>query len=355
MKFKTCPFCKFRVPEKSKVCPVCNHKYSKFEYFRMNYVKYVFFLIILLYIVYSIFKVVMINKQIKNFIDEEPSDIQQIESLEKQYDSLNKIQKYFVDTSGMEDAKDNFENHLEKQYVTEKLITVYFEKGSKEGIYTGEIADEQPVGYGTFVYRNEEGIQCVYEGEFAENTFNGNGTLTKETGEVYSGVYMNGMLNGQGQYFNENGELIYEGMFVNDYLTGDGTMYTPNGFKMYSGEFVKGIPEENNYKYECINVSAEQLYNDMATYTQKNISITGVVTNISMINDNTIIQYVISPQNGNGNDVCVRYIGNNININLGNTVTMYGYCSDPEDYYIESGELRNGIILQAFHAEVISS
>ncbi len=354
MKFKICPFCKFYVPARSKSCPVCNHVYTKFEYFRMNYIKYIFLVIILLYILYNVAEIIMINAQIRNYLEEGYNDIQEIEKLEKKYDDLNRLQKYFVHGSEIDYIKENINDYSQAEYINGEEITLYFESGSQKGIYTGSSLDNQPVGYGTFVFVNEEGYECVYEGEFSDNAFNGNGTLTKGNGEVYSGTFVNGKLNGEGQYFNENGELIYEGTFVNDYLTGFGTMYTPNGFIMYRGDFMRGIPSENNYREECTDVSAAQLYNDTASYVGTNISLTGVITDVSVLDDATV-QYVLSPQNSVGNDdICVKYMGNIIDINIGDVVTMYGYCSDPEDFYTEAGEQKNGIVLMAFYTKFIT-
>ncbi|MDY3927750.1 MAG: hypothetical protein SOZ34_00065 [Clostridia bacterium] len=348
MKLKTCPYCKLRVPAHSKVCPVCGHTYTKFEYFRMNFLKYVITAVILSFILYNAIVIIHINKQIRNYIKENNYDSERVEKLETKYDNLTPLQKRFVHSSEIDYLKEHIDGDLKTKFLQNQTLTVYLESGSKEGIYSGEVFDNQPEGKGTFAYVDDDGIECVYEGEFTNNSFNGEGTLTKGNGEVYSGNFVSGKMNGKGQYFNENGELIYEGTFVNNVLSGKGTMYSPDGFKIYSGEFSKGIPSENLYISECTEASPIQLYNDTSSYVRTNVSLSGIVTDIS-VTDSGIVQYVLTSINGSSNNVCIQYYGRSKNIYIGNTITVYGYCNDAGEYYMESGARKNGIIITAFY------
>ena len=65
------------------------------------------------------------------------------------------------------------------------------------------------------------------------------------------------------------------------------------------------------------------------------------------------MQYVLSSQNG-GDDICIKYEGSSMDITVGQTISFYGYCINPQDYYTQSGEQKNGIVIRAFHAKFVS-
>lgn len=90
----------------------------------------------------------------------------------------------------------------------------------------------------------------IYEGEFRNDKFNGNGILiTKEF--RYEGGFLNGKKNGKGkiEYIAE-GQVYekYEGNFINDYKDGYGIEILENG-TCYKGNFSKGKKEGQGRMY----------------------------------------------------------------------------------------------------------
>lgn len=57
--------------------------------------------------------------------------------------------------------------------------------------------------------------EYVYEGRFANNTFNGRGVLRSASG-TYFGDFVNGHQEGSGEMYSPDGTLIYRGNWVND-------------------------------------------------------------------------------------------------------------------------------------------
>ena len=57
----------------------------------------------------------------------------------------------------------------------------------------------------------------IYEGEFKDGKFNGNGTYKYKNGNIYEGEFKNVYFYGKGIYKYNNGN-IYEGEFKNDNL-----------------------------------------------------------------------------------------------------------------------------------------
>jgi len=83
-------------------------------------------------------------------------------------------------------------------------------------------------GYGKLYYPSGK---LAYEGEWKENTFNGNGKVFNETPSQFSGPY---------DYRNfdllEDDWERFEGTFVEDYKEGKGVLYLVNG-ERYIGSF----------------------------------------------------------------------------------------------------------------------
>jgi len=82
----------------------------------------------------------------------------------------------------------------------------------------------------------------MYEGDFINDKFEGNGKLIKENGEYYIGQFKNHLRNGKGIVFYKNGNIMYEGSFVDDKKEGNGK------FIFKTGEYYIG-----NWKHDIIN------------------------------------------------------------------------------------------------------
>ena len=66
---------------------------------------------------------------------------------------------------------------------------------------------------------------------------------------MYSGTLEDGLLQGQGREYDEDGLLIYEGNFVDGVRSGDGSCYE-GGVLVYEGEFANGLYEGMGSLYE---------------------------------------------------------------------------------------------------------
>ena len=56
----------------------------------------------------------------------------------------------------------------------------------------------------------------IYEGEFVNNQYEGEGKYYYENGDIYIGNFKNGHFHGQGMIIRKDGSVRYEGEFVND-------------------------------------------------------------------------------------------------------------------------------------------
>lgn len=120
--------------------------------------------------------------------------------------------------------------------VSEQTITVNMDYDSGEGIYTGEVKDGIPNGYGRFeMVSSDSGSSWNYEGQWENGIISGEGVMT--TGSfVFSGTFQSGLLNGYCELFG-NGILLYKGMCLNSMLNGQGTLYTESGTLIFEGMF----------------------------------------------------------------------------------------------------------------------
>ena len=81
---------------------------------------------------------------------------------------------------------------------------------------------------------------------------NGRGILYYKNGNIkYEGDFVNGNYEGNGKYYNENGEY-YIGQFKNSIRQGKGVIYTKDGNVKYDGEFINNIPKEKIGKEKIV-------------------------------------------------------------------------------------------------------
>jgi hypothetical protein len=97
--------------------------------------------------------------------------------------------------------------------------------GSGYMIYEGEFANGTIEGKGSLYINGNK----RYEGDWRNNRFEGYGKLLTEWGEVhYEGEFKNGKRNGAGKSFVDN-KLVHDGQFENDEFIGFGKVYDTNG------------------------------------------------------------------------------------------------------------------------------
>lgn len=102
-------------------------------------------------------------------------------------------------------------------------------------IYNGEFdQNHKCTGYASYIWFGGD----RYTGEFLNGQYNGEGEYQFADGRHYSGSWVNGQKNGYGVFSFANGD-IYEGEFMNDVCHGDGKYTFPNG-DIYTGNFANG-------------------------------------------------------------------------------------------------------------------
>lgn len=124
-------------------------------------------------------------------------------------------------------------------------------------IYTGELRDDLPNGFGSITYPNGNRYQgdfldgkrhgkgmlttpdgSTFEGEWSENELNGQGTANSANGTKYTGQFKGSIPNGLGTITYGNGDK-YVGMFSNFKPNGEGTYYVADGC-VYTGQMKDG-------------------------------------------------------------------------------------------------------------------
>jgi len=88
--------------------------------------------------------------------------------------------------------------------------------------YTGEVKDGKPNGMGVAKYKSGNVVR--YVGSFVNGMFNGKGTMFFDNGAFLTGEWKNGKLNGKGANLTESGSL-YVGNFANGLKNGKGILF----------------------------------------------------------------------------------------------------------------------------------
>ncbi len=89
-----------------------------------------------------------------------------------------------------------------------------------------------------------DGGALVYDGTLVRGKMNGQGTLTFENGDQYTGDFNNGAFNGKGTFQSKAG-WKYEGDFVNGQAEGQGKLTTEQEV-VYEGTFKQGVFQQNS-------------------------------------------------------------------------------------------------------------
>ena len=116
---------------------------------------------------------------------------------------------------------------------------LFFENGN---FYEGEFINGKSHGKGIIKNKNNE---TVYEGEFKYGNFE-NGTLYFTNGK-YIGQFIDNKRS-KGKLYKDN-KLIYDGEFKNDKYEGNGTLYIDNDY-IYVGEFKNNKMEGTGIIYD---------------------------------------------------------------------------------------------------------
>lgn len=347
MRLVKCPVCKNPIPKGMKQCSLCGSTFNAFQYFKMNHLGKVIILILIAYFTYTFTVVIKQNDEIKKHLEKTPQNISVIEKLEKNYKKLNPLQKKLVRKSDIDLIKKRYMAEYNREIVENKVMTLYFENGSKEGIYQGQVLDGKPNGIGKFEYYDENMRAYSYEGEFDKGTINGKGVLVLEGGEIREGTFRNGVLMGKAYVYMQKDPsvekvLVFEGEYVNDVRHGYGILYNEYGNPIYKGEFHNNLPNQRSYVDDCIPVNYDALYENIDEYWSRNIMITGIISHINISNDLNVT-YVVTPRNNYGHYIFINNVGEYKEFTIGNEVTLYGICTGITQLTDSNGNVLQGI------------
>ena len=274
-----------------------------------------------------------------------------MENIKKEYQSLNFIQRYFVRESEIELVQSSVIDTDKMEFVEQYTCNIIFAEGSKWGSYTGELYENQPDGNGLFTYYLDDGSSCTYDGEFKNGRMEGFGMMTFEDGTKYVGQFASGILDGYASIYNPDGYMIKKGNFVSGKLNGIATIYDNYGQEIYEGRFISDVPTEGEYISSCIDATFAEIENDTERYVNKNVKIKGVVTEIAIQEDMTVL-YVMNIAGNSHKNICIEYIGNHgMNIRQGDSLTFYGYCAGYRQFVSSSGANHGGMIIKTYYAK----
>ena len=89
----------------------------------------------------------------------------------------------------------------------------------RSGYYIGQIKNYFPNGNG-IVYDKNGNI--IYEGDFVEGNYEGDGKLIYENESYYIGQFKKKLPNGKGKQYDKSGNIKYEGDYVDGKREGNG-------------------------------------------------------------------------------------------------------------------------------------
>lgn len=125
-------------------------------------------------------------------------------------------------------------------------VVVYADEKKTQPLYAGRLEDGVLQGEGTLY--DEQGL-VSYEGAFTDGVPWGSGTSYTDGVMTYRGEFADGVPNGVGTAY-EDGVKCYSGDFVNGVYDGEGTAYYPDGSPMYQGGFSQGLYEGTGTEYD---------------------------------------------------------------------------------------------------------
>lgn len=124
-------------------------------------------------------------------------------------------------------------------------VIVYADEQKTIPLYEGKLVEGLLQGKGTEY--DEQGRLC-YEGSFVDGMRDGKGTAYEQGVMVYEGDFSAGVYEGVGRRYID-GILEYEGAFAAGLPNGEGVAYYPDRTIQYKGSFVKGLYEGTGTAY----------------------------------------------------------------------------------------------------------
>ena len=112
-------------------------------------------------------------------------------------------------------------------------------------LYAGRL--EEGVLQGRGEDYDENGL-LAYEGQFLDGVRSGEGTAYEDGVLCYEGQFAGGLYEGRGRRY-QDGALAYEGSFAAGVASGEGVAYYPNGQEAYRGQFANDLYEGQGAAY----------------------------------------------------------------------------------------------------------
>lgn len=116
-------------------------------------------------------------------------------------------------------------------------VILYYEKKKKTVMFEGRL--EEGVIQGTGRSFDENGL-LLYSGDYVDGVYSGKGSLYDAGALIYEGKFEDGVFCGTGSLYQDD-VLIYRGEFSNGVYDGTGTLYEEDGRLLYAGEFSAGL------------------------------------------------------------------------------------------------------------------
>lgn len=124
-------------------------------------------------------------------------------------------------------------------------VIVFYDEAKEKPMYKGTLEDGLLQGKGEEY--DEDGL-VTYEGSFVDGQRSGDGTLYEGGALSYIGQFAAGLPNGTGTAYQE-GTKCYQGEFVDGLYEGEGTEYRADGQVSYKGTFAEGLYEGSGTVY----------------------------------------------------------------------------------------------------------
>ena len=124
-------------------------------------------------------------------------------------------------------------------------VVVCYDEEKDQPMYQGVLEEGLLQGRGEEY--DQEGL-LVYQGEFSGGVRSGEGRLYENGILVYEGEFAGGAANGTGTAY-RGGAKCYQGSFADGLYEGEGVAYHPNGARAYTGTFVQGLYEGEGTQY----------------------------------------------------------------------------------------------------------
>lgn len=125
-------------------------------------------------------------------------------------------------------------------------VVLYYDKEKTSVRREGRLEEGVLQGRGSDY--DENGL-LVYSGEYIDGVYSGEGKLYDKGALIYEGTFADGLYEGEGRLY-ENEMLLYEGAFAQGLYDGEGALYEAGETLLYQGGFSAGLRHGEGTAYE---------------------------------------------------------------------------------------------------------